>query len=172
MILCWVSPAHTSHYITLGILNHEHLTEILCSFNQLFFNLFISCLNIHLIERLHRDELGQQTHGPTSDLCPHDEPFFFFSNCSPLQVSSGSGASPTFHFAVALRNQSPSPLRPRVGQDVRLEMAPTVALPLRCHSWIQLRRRRWTTWVPCVLALPATSAPVRATHTWVHCPGY
>lgn len=123
--------------------------KILCSLNQL------------ILPYLHGDELCWTNF---IYLFPHNEHFFFLSICSPLKVSSGLAASPTSPSAAPLRNQTPSPLHPSLEQDLVMTLTAV-------GSWLQLSRHRWTTWTPWDLALPATSAPVRATHTWVRCHG-
>lgn len=96
-------------------------------------------------------------------ICYHMLPF-----SNPLKVSSGLAASPTSLFAAPLRNQTPSRLSWSLEQE--REVRPEMMLSPR-RSWLQLLRQQWMTWEPCVLAPPATSAPVRTTRTWVRCHG-
>ena len=104
----------------------------------------------------------------TSQL-PHSE-HVFFSDCSTRKVSSGLVASPTSHFVAPLRNQTPSPLQ-SLNQELCLKMARTVVASLR-RPLLQWLRPPWMTWMPCVLAPPATSALVMTTLTWAPCHGY
>ena len=109
-------------------------------------------LNWEQSQKLRNEQ--ENIHNPPSCVSP--------SSSSSHKLSSGSAASPISPSAAPPTNLTPRLLRPSPG-SISLEMAAT---------WLRLLRRQWTTWAPCVLALPATCAPVRATRTWARCHGY